>query len=75
MTLDISPVLVEKVIFHNPITRTVMGHPFRDVCLCHAATDHDPQQADKLCLFLLFPLQSEYHCSCTVANKSITYVP
>jgi hypothetical protein len=24
MTLDISPVLVEKVIFHNPITRTVL---------------------------------------------------
>jgi hypothetical protein len=24
MTLDISPVLVEKVLFHNPITRTVL---------------------------------------------------
>ena len=63
MMLDISPVLGEKSAFSQPhyshrFTSSfvfIMGHPFRDVCLCHAATDHDPQQADKLCVFSSIP--------------------
>ena len=83
MMLDISPVLGEKSAFSQPTTRTVLPRllyslwdiPFAMFVYAMLQLITILSKPISFVFFLLFPLHSEYHCSCTVANKSITCVP